>query len=88
MKNKNIKLSFLGGVNVDFFKNGVIFNIKSIKENNPEIWDKYKVHFKNIPLEDEEEVYLNYLADKIDGKVLFNFLTECLPEELRLPLKE
>ncbi|MED3550304.1 hypothetical protein [Cytobacillus praedii] len=73
---------------MDYFKNGVIFNIKLIKENSPETWDKYKRYFENITFEDEEKVYLNYLSKKIDDRVLFNFLTECLPKEMRLPLKD
>lgn len=67
---------------MDYLKNGVIFNFKSIKAQHPALWDKYKEYFKDIDIENEEEVYLNYLSDKIDGKVLFNFLTECLPEEI------
>ncbi|MFD2214995.1 hypothetical protein [Metabacillus endolithicus] len=73
---------------MDFLRNGVIFNIKAIKEQSPTVWNKYKDYFNDIELENEEEVYLNYLSDKMDGKVLFNFLTECLPSEMRAKLKE
>jgi hypothetical protein len=74
---------YLGGCFMkDFLKTGVIFNIKSLKENRPELWEKYKVHFENITFENEE-VYLNYLTDKMDGQVLFNLLTNCLPVEMR-----
>ncbi|WP_071395111.1 hypothetical protein [Bacillus tuaregi] len=73
---------------MDYLKSGVIFNLKSIKEQEPDLWNKYKDYFEDVEIENEEEVYLNYLADKIQGRVLFNFLTECLPEEMRRPLKE
>lgn len=73
---------------MDYFKTGVMFNLKSIKEQNPDLWDRYKEYFEDIKIENEEEVYFNYLAQKMHGAVLFNFLTECLPEEMRRPLKD
>lgn len=73
---------------MDFLKTGVSFNFKAIRKEEPEVWEKYKDYFKDIPIEDEEKVYMTFLSDKVDGKILFNFLTECLPEDIRLPLKK
>ena len=73
---------------MNYLKTGVSFNFKYIKEQHPYLWDLYKEHFEGIDIENEEKVYFNYLADKVEGRVLFNFLNDCLPEELRKNLEK
>ncbi|MBT2636573.1 hypothetical protein [Bacillus sp. ISL-39] len=70
---------------MDYLKTGVYFNLRVIKEEKEYIWKKYKEYFLDVEIENEEEVYLNFLADKIDGIILFNFLTDCLPDKMRFP---
>lgn len=67
----------------NFIKNGVIFNLKYIRENNEEIWNKYKDELiKGLPsIEDMEEVYMNELIQHIHGKVVFDFFNEMLPNQ-------
>lgn len=59
---------------------GLSFNLKMLKENNPQLWDKYKAHFADVEFEDEEEVYFHELPN---GKVAFEFLRELIPDELK-----
>jgi hypothetical protein len=61
-------------------KYGFSFNLRMLKENNPELWGRYKDYFGNIQFEDEEKVYFHDLPD---GKKAFEFLRELIPDELK-----
>ncbi|MFB5281815.1 hypothetical protein [Peribacillus sp. Hz7] len=67
----------------DLIKNGVSFNLKHIRENNEDIWNKYKdVFIEGFPaVEKMDEVYMNELSEYIDGKIVFAFLNDLLPKE-------
>ncbi|MED3644319.1 hypothetical protein P5F75_13070 [Caldifermentibacillus hisashii] len=70
-------------------QNGVLFNLKEIRKNNPDIWERYKNELIKCPnIEDMDQVYFNELTDYIDGRVVFNFLQELLPSELREELEK
>ncbi|KZO01259.1 hypothetical protein [Pseudobacillus badius] len=66
-------------------KTGIGFNIKDIKESRPEVWNKYKNDLiKGYPQIDEMDVvFMNELVPHIDGRLLRQFLKDCLPEKSR-----
>jgi hypothetical protein len=74
----------------DFDKTGIGFNLKHIRENNKELWNKYKNELiAGFPaVQEMDVVYMNELIPHVDGKVLLAFLRECMPKSLRDEIDE
>lgn len=69
-------------------QNGVEFNLKEIREKHPDIWERYNDELSKYPdIDNRERVFFNELTDYIDGRVVFKFLRELLPPELRKELE-
>ncbi|WP_026562881.1 hypothetical protein [Bacillus sp. J37] len=68
-------------------KYGLSFNLRAFRERKPEVWERFKDHFKNIEIEDEEKVYFNDLINQIHGRTAFPFLQELIPPELKKELE-
>ncbi len=69
----------------DFNKTGIGFNLKYIREKNEELWNRYKDRLiEGYPaIQELDHIYMNELIGHIDGRVLLEFLRECMPKELR-----
>lgn len=70
---------------MDWNKNGIAFNLKHIRENNKELWNKYQDELiAGFPqIQELDQVYMNELVNHVDGKVLLAFLRDCMSKELR-----
>lgn len=69
----------------DFNKIGIRFNLKHIREKNEELWNRYKDRLiEGYPaIQELDHVYMNELIEHIDGRILLEFLRECMLKELR-----
>lgn len=66
---------------------GLIFSLRALKENKPDVWERFKDDFKDIKIEDEEKVHFNELTKHMQGRKAFHFLQELIPDELRKELE-
>ncbi|MDR7000081.1 hypothetical protein [Neobacillus niacini] len=62
------------------WKYGLSFNLKMLKENNPELWKKYEPYFKDANFDDEEQVFIHELPN---GKKALELMRELIPDELK-----
>ena len=69
----------------DINKTGIGFNLKHIRENHQELWNKYKDELiTGFPqMQEMDHVFMNELIGHVDSKVLLSFLRDCMPKELR-----
>lgn len=61
-------------------KYGLSFNLRLLKENNPEFWKKYEPYFGDVKFEDEEQVFIHELPN---GDKALELMRELIPDELR-----
>jgi hypothetical protein len=62
---------------------GFSFNLKHIKENNSEIWEKHRLMLAFID-EEVEEIHLDELVDAVGSSAAIEFVMDVIPP----PLKE
>ncbi|KQL19087.1 hypothetical protein [Cytobacillus solani] len=68
-------------------KYGLSFSLRALKESKPEVWERIKDDFNDIKIEDEEKVYFNDFTKHMQGRTVFHFLQELIPDELKKELE-